>query len=665
MTLEAIVLSLVLMTVCGILFSRRRRMSSAGGIISALVAGLVIPGLFVGMAVGNRNSLRTQPPPDDRPIEVRNDFVSSQACASCHPHEHATWHASYHRTMTQEVSRKNALGSFDNVELQYMGRNYLLTHGENDSLWALMDDPESTGPPSTRLRTRAELVLCTGSHHMQVYWYSAGKDRMLAMLPFSYVRAEEKWFPRHSVFLQPPLTRSEAAKRELSEPGRWNHTCIRCHTTNPMPGCYWDGESPEYQIDSHVGEFGIACEACHGPGISHVRVNRNPGRRFSLHLSEESDDTIVNPRKLDHVRASQVCGQCHSRYVGIDEQERDKSKTRGSSYRPGDDLAKTRKMISVDSWDDPDLAGLLESEDELRSTYWPDGMMRIGGREYNGLVASPCYLRGELSCISCHAMHQSSDDNRPPAVWADDQLGVGMRGNDACLQCHQAEFPDAQSLESHTHHSAGSHGSVCYNCHMPHTSYALLKAIRSHQITSPSVDESVLYGRPNACNLCHLDKTLEWTGERLVEWYEIEPPVLPSDEAQIAASVLWVLKGNAAQRALMAWAFGWPAARSASGSDWTTPWVVNLLQDDYDAIRIIAARSLRTLPQSTDLDVNPVSRDSALKAACRDVLSRWKRKEPNAAALPSLLINAGRGMDVRTIDRLLQERDNRPVTIFE
>ena len=38
------------------------------------------------------------------------------------------------------------------------------------------------------------------------------------------------------------------------------------------------------------------------------------------------------------------------------------------------------------------------------------------------------------------------------------------------------------------------------------------ESIRSHQVSSPSVAESLPpVGRPNACNLCHLDRTLAWT----------------------------------------------------------------------------------------------------------------------------------------------------------
>ena len=62
---------------------------------------------------------------------------------------------------------------------------------------------------------------------------------------------------------------------------------------------------------------------------------------------------------------------------------------------------------------------------------------------------------------------------------------------------------------------------------MPRTTFGLLRAIRSHQVSSPTVKESVEYGRPNACNLCHLDQTLARTAEKLeacCNWFAYSGP---------------------------------------------------------------------------------------------------------------------------------------------
>src|SRR5205807_5561582 len=65
------------------------------------------------------------------------------------------------------------------------------------------------------------------------------------------------------------------------------------------------------------------------------------------------------------------------------------------------------------------------------------------------------------------------------------------------------------NITAHTHHEAASSGSRCYNCHMPHNTFGLLHAMRGHQVSWPTVQESVAYGRPKdrkstRLNSCHL-----------------------------------------------------------------------------------------------------------------------------------------------------------------
>ena len=67
--------------------------------------------------------------------------------------------------------------------------------------------------------------------------------------------------------------------------------------------------------------------------------------------------------------------------------------------------------------------------------FWPDGRVRVGGREYPGIVQSACFESGELTCLSCHRMHQDAADPRTVEEWADDQLDIGMRTDEACVGC--------------------------------------------------------------------------------------------------------------------------------------------------------------------------------------------------------------------------------------
>ena len=283
-----------------------------------------------------------------------------------------------------------------------------------------------------------------------------------------------------------------------------------------------------------------------------------------------------------------------------------------------------------------------------------DGTVLAGGREYTALLSTPCHTRGTMTCLSCHSMHDS-----PP----DDQLKRGHDGPASCVQCHREERFGAR-LAEHTHHAAGSAGSNCVDCHMPHTTYALFKAIRSHQIASPRIGAGVRDGAPNACNLCHLDRTLAWTQEQLSTWYRQPKVPLTEEQKTVPASLLWSLKGHAAQRLITAWHFGWKPAQAASGIDWSAPYIARLLDDSYGPVRFVAARSLRTLPGFADFKTDFLADASGLRAAKTNVLARWteaRRTKPPAPADPA----PANSLDEARIQRLLDEQDPRPVTIQE
>ncbi|MCP4813557.1 MAG: ammonia-forming cytochrome c nitrite reductase subunit c552, partial [Planctomycetaceae bacterium] len=229
--------------------------------------------------------------------------------------------------------------------------------------------------------------------------------------------------------------------------------------------------------------------------------------------------------------------------------------------------------------------------------------------------------------------------------------------------CHE-DFREPKKLTAHTHHLANSQGSQCYNCHMPHTTYGLLKAIRSHQIDSPNVQTSLATGRPNACNLCHLDQTLAWTAEHLGQWYGEQIPEMNESQRTVSAAVLHLLSGDAGQRALLAWALGWSPAQQVSGTDWMAPYLGQLLNDPYEAVRFIARRSLQGLPGQDVLDYDFVGPIKQRLAASQRVLQQWSgqvQSKPRAA----LLIDAEGRLNITLFEQLLRQRDDRPLRLAE
>jgi hypothetical protein len=567
-------------------------------------------GVLVGLAVVATLWILRAPARDpardtDRPLAALTDgYRSSSACRACHPQPYDSWYGSYHRRMTQLATPSAVLGVGDQIDLDLAGRRYRIGR-EGDGYW--LDLATASESP-----VRRRVVMTTGSHHRQWLWFATGEGRRIAALPFLYLIEERRWVPRVAAFMQPP--EPEWSPTYLK--GLWDAGCVACHATHGERSL----EQGEY------AELGIACEACHGPGSAHVAANGDPRHRYAQHLAAGSDPTIVNPRRLDGHRASEVCGKCHS----------------------------MRDVTTVDSTGGTDA--------KIEASRWPDGRSRCGGREFDAVSATPCYRNGELSCLSCHAMHRGTNDARPLAEWADDQLAPRMDQDHACLQCHDKTLAAPQ----HTHHAAESPGSRCYNCHMPYTSYALLKAIRNHQVEAPTVQESVQHGRPNACNLCHLDRSLGWTARQLKTWYGTPAPPLTEDQDQVAAAVLWAAAGDAGQRALVAWHMGWAPAQQASGQGWLAPYLTLLMNDPYPAVRAMAHRSLKRLPRFDDLAFDYVGPDEQRQAALRRAVQIWRREPATFRGIGDrVLVDPGSGFRQERLQRLLERRDDRPVVWVE
>ena len=574
-------------------------------------------------------------------------YVGGASCKECHEGEFESWHDTYHRSMTQVVGPETVVADFDRVRLEHNEEVFKLFK-RNDEYWVRITDrqPVITGDAQGMYEQGIELrlSLVTGSHHMQVFWLPAFHGNMQIGFPFTWLIKDQKWVPRESAFIRDP--------HAVSKPEIWNLSCIRCHVTAGNPG-----QDLERDLTlSSSADLGISCEACHGPGEAHIAWQKE------LELSKtnagsvpKGEDPIIHPEHLDHERSTQLCGQCHGMKWW---DERENWRQTGFDYRPGDDLAQTTPIIQPTKIDEqPWLQEMVDKNPNLlRDFFWSDGMIRVSGREYNGLLESACHVRGKMSCISCHSLHDS-DPN--------DMLAKGMEGNEACTQCHEGF---EENLAAHTFHAPDSEGSKCYNCHMPHTTYSLLTAIRSHEIDSPNATVSRDTGRPNACNLCHIDRTLSWTAGHLQSRYGHELPELEEHDQNVSSVVVNLLKGDAGRRALAAWHLGWESSIQISGTEWQPRFLAELLDDPYSAVRYVAHKALQRFPGFEQFDYDFVAMPEFLEKAQAKAIQIWDQQHQIRTGQhvgSSILLDSDGQVKQQLYAEILNARDDSPIRLRE
>ena len=285
-------------------------------------------------------------------------------------------------------------------------------------------------------------------------------------------------------------------------PAQWDVQNKVWRAYSPRPGTdWWTEHYPDNQMQRPAGplcdgchsvnynvktrtvtEWNVGCERCHGAGGQHVR--------------DKQRESIVNPARLDPVRADDVCIQCHSQGKPRTNPIEGRYYDWAVGYQPGGRLA--------DVWE-------LE-EHRLGTetfTHWPEGTAHKNRMQGNDYVQSQMYLKG-VQCYACHDVHGTEHN----AV-------LRLPGNAVCLQCHNPVLQPGPRgpLEFHTQHAPNSEGSKCVACHMPAVEQTIANVnVRGHtfKFISPAMSER--YGVPNPCTSCHKDKSNEWAHEALRSW---------------------------------------------------------------------------------------------------------------------------------------------------
>jgi hypothetical protein len=206
--------------------------------------------------------------------------------------------------------------------------------------------------------------------------------------------------------------------------------------------------------DQHLVTLGISCESCHLGGREHAKHEKEIRFLPTSPLLKVKDHDPAKPLSADRRNPRTVlglCTQCHS----------------GVTY------------------------------------YFPNG--GAIGNSCEGFDMQKGFCTTQLHCAHCHEPHTATD--RPSGSPLDPKHVA------ACVQCH-SQYAEPEQALAHAKHPADSQVN-CLDCHMPRYIQGVDELSRSHRISHPVEESMVRAGSANACNTCHLDKSLRWTLEEL------------------------------------------------------------------------------------------------------------------------------------------------------
>jgi hypothetical protein len=392
-------------------------------------------------------------------LPSRNAYAGSASCKECHEKNFLRWSHDWHARALAPADAKSVAGDF-------RGRHF---RGAVSEAWMSRRDHAFV----MRTRNREGHV-----NDYPVAWVIGGKrmqddvtvmpDGRWQVLPvYFHVTGGGAW-----------VDYNEAKQGHVTpdHPFFWtnfrrtaNKECIECHAT---------GVDVRYDRAAHtwsteLTDAGVACEACHGPG--------------ALHGETKDKRDIVRPDHIDKELALAICARCHGPreplFPLLDAKDQ---------FRPGERYdARYQALVLTD--------GTARSGE-----YFADGRPSSSTFETQALLQSRCYRIGGATCLTCHTAPHAE-------AHGDTELKPGPR-DEACRTCHAAIAAEGSA---HTHHRKAT----CLDCHMPKVLTGVLDTFADHSIDVPNIPNTIAHGVPNACGVCHRDKSTATLSTALDSWW--------------------------------------------------------------------------------------------------------------------------------------------------
>lgn len=471
---------------------------------------------------------------------LRADYVGPDACRKCHPQNHADWSEHPHRWMNALADEHTVLGDFSGASISYLGGTATFEQSGPLRRMRLERDGETRHYEVTQTIGRRFFQyyvgrMVSGPEPSHSPLYSAEH-----VLPFGYWLDEGEWVP--VVHIDDELPDGERLDPFRTDSIAANFRpyavqCNYCHTTFPLAD--------------------MMVRATHTIG----RHSPQPMHLWTSALLEREHPDIWNGEQAASALADLEMMNVMQRMIALEAPEH--AVTLGVSCEAchlgsREHAAGLRQKPSFFPLAaELHVGGPVETGRSRENLNWACGRCHTGHRpqfaagmatwnstEFDDMMRGACTT--EIMCIHCHDPHQGTGPMWTRTAEQDDA---------SCLVCH-TRLEDVTARLAHTHHPPGSDGDRCLNCHMPRLNEGLQDVVRTHMIFSPTNRAMLEAGQPNACNMCHADRPIDWAVKAMSDWYGAE-----FSETAIAAA--------------------YPRRNDAASLNW--------LRHDHESVRLVAA----------------------------------------------------------------------------
>jgi len=232
-----------------------------------------------------RNPLADWRPTDDSP-GIR--YVGSRACAQCHKREATTQLSTPMAHALESTSECQVLSEHPRMTFREGPYSYQISRQDSRSIYTVTDGVNKISEP---------ILYCFGRGRGG-QTYVLQHNGVLYECRISFYQTIQNLDLTIGQTAALPASLEEALGRRLS--GTEAVDCFGCHAPSAVSG-------HRLRLENLVP--GVTCEACHGPGGSHLTAVNSP---------DSKDLQIFNPRTLDSISLSQeFCGTCHRGFLQV------------------------------------------------------------------------------------------------------------------------------------------------------------------------------------------------------------------------------------------------------------------------------------------------------------------------------------------------------------